>query len=63
MSISQKSKFYRRAVSKFLYTKRDKCGMFYSLYWEYELKILLVSVKLAYMGKYFTENHARQQLT
>ncbi len=25
-----------------------KCGMFYSLYQEYELKILCVSVKLAY---------------
>ncbi len=33
--------------------------MFYSLYWEYELKILLVSVKLAYLGNYFTKKHAR----
>ncbi len=62
-SISQISKFYRRAVSKFLYTKCNQWGMFYSLYWEYELKILLVSVKLAYLGSYFTEKHARRQLT
>ncbi len=61
-STSQKSRFYRRAVSQFLYTKRNQCGMFCSLYWEYELKILLVSVKLAYSGNYFTEKHARRQL-
>ncbi len=34
---------------------RSQCGMFYSLYREYELKILRVSVKLAYLGSYFTE--------
>ncbi len=62
-SISQKSKFYKRAVSKFLYTKCNQCGMFYSLYWEYELKVLLISVKLAYLGNYFIEKEARQQLT
>ncbi len=28
MSISQKTKFYRRAGSKFLYIKHDQCGMF-----------------------------------
>ncbi len=61
--MSQKSKFYRREVSRFLYTKRNQCGMFYSLYWEYELNILLVSVKLAYLGNYFIEKHARWQLT
>ncbi len=45
-SISQESKFYRRAVSKFLYTICNQCGIFYSLSQEYELKILRVSVKL-----------------
>ncbi len=60
-SISQKSKFYRRAVSKFLYTMCKQCGMFYSLYWEYELKVLHVSVKLAYLGIYFTKKHARRR--
>ncbi len=62
-SISQKSKFYWREVSKFLYTMRNKCGMFCSLYWEYELKILCLSVKLAYLGIYFTEKHARLWVT
>ncbi len=42
---------------------RNKCDMFYSLYWEYELKIFCVSVKLAYLGFYFTEKHARWRLT
>ncbi len=51
-----------RAVSKFLYTMRNQCGMFYSLYREYELKILRVSVKLAYLGIYFTEKHASGDL-
>ncbi len=32
--------------------------MFFSLYWDYELKVLLVSVKLANLGNYFTEKHA-----
>ncbi len=59
-SISHKSKFYRREVSKFLYTMRNQCGMFYSLYWVYELKILRISVKLAYLGIYYTEKHARR---
>ncbi len=54
-SISQKSKFYRRAVSKLLYTVRNQCDKFYSLYQEYELKILHVGVKLAYLCIYFTE--------
>ncbi len=36
--------------------------MFYLLYWEYELKIVFVSIKLAYLGNYFTEKHARRQL-
>ncbi len=31
----------------------NQCAMFYSLYREYELKILCVSVKLAYLGVYF----------
>ncbi len=61
-STSQKSKFYKRAVSEFLYTMRNQCGMFYSLYQEYELKILRVSVKLAYLDIYFTEKHARRRL-
>ncbi len=42
---------------------RGQCGMFYSLYWEYELKILRISVKLDYLGIYFTEKHARRRLT
>ncbi len=62
-TISQKSKFYRRAVSKFLYTMRSQCSMFYSLYWEYELKILHISAKLAYQSIYFTEKHARWRFT
>ncbi len=62
-SISQKSKFYRRAVTKFLYIMRNQCGMLYSLYWEYELKILRVSVKLAYLSIYFTKKHAWWRLT
>ncbi len=57
-----KSNFYRGAVSKFLCTMRNQCGMFYSLYQEYDLKILRVSVKLVYLGIYFTEKHARQRL-
>ncbi len=61
-SISQKSKFYRRAVSKFIYTMCNQCGMFYTLRHEYELKILRVSLKLAYLGIYFTEKHARWRL-
>ncbi len=61
-SISQRCKFYRRAVLNFLYTKGNQCGMFYSLYWEFKLKILLVTVKLAYLGNYFIEKHARWQL-
>ncbi len=60
-SISQKSKFYRRVVSKFLYTMRNLYGIFYSFYREYELKILRVSVKLAYLDIYFTEKHARRR--
>ncbi len=56
MSISRKTKFYRRAVSKFLYTTRNQCGMFCSLYWVYELKILFVSVKLAYVGNILQKN-------
>ncbi len=32
---------------------RNQCGMFYSLYQEYELKILRVSVKLAYRGLFY----------
>ncbi len=56
---SQKSKFYRGAVSRFLYIMYNQCGVFYSLYWYYELKILHVSVKLPYRGIYFTEKHAR----
>ncbi len=38
---------------------RNQCGMFYSLYREDELKIILISVKLAYLGIYFAEKHAR----
>ncbi len=44
------SKFYRGAVSKFLYTMCNQCGICYSLYREYELKILRFSVKLAYQS-------------
>ncbi len=62
-SISKKRKFYRRAVSKFLYAMCNQSGMFYSFYWEYELKILRVSVKMAYLGIYFTENYAKRRLT
>ncbi len=42
---------------------RNQCGMFYSLYWKYELKILRISVKLAYQGIYFTKTQARQRFT
>ncbi len=59
---SQKNKFYRRAVLKFLCTMCNQCGMFYSLYWEYELKILRVNVKLIIRGIYCTEKYARQRL-
>ncbi len=38
---------------------RNQCGIFYSLYQENELKILRVTVNLAYLGFYFTEKHAR----
>ncbi len=62
-SISQNSKFYRRAVLKFLYTMRNQCGTFYSLYLEIESKILGINVKLVYLGIYLTEKHARQWLT
>ncbi len=62
-SMSQRSKFYRTVVSKCLYTMRNLCCMFYSLYREYELKILRISVKLAYLGIYLTEKHVRQWLT
>ncbi len=62
-SINQKSKFYMRAVPRFLYTKCNQCGVFSSLYWDYELKILHFRVKLAYLGVYFTEKHGRQRLT
>ncbi len=62
-SISQKSKFYKRTVSKFLYTKCNQRSIFYSLYWEYELKILHVTVKLAHLDIYFTEKLARRRLT
>ncbi len=41
---------------------RSQCGMFYSLYREYELTRLCVSVKLAYLSIYFTEKHTRRQL-
>ncbi len=41
---------------------RNQCRTFYSLYWEYELKILRVSVKLYYLGIYFTEKHASGDL-
>ncbi len=58
MSISQKSKFYRRA-SRFLCIMHNQFGMFYSLYWYYDSKILCVSVKLPYQGIYFTEKYAR----
>ncbi len=34
-----------------------------SLYREYELKILRISVELAYLGIYFTEKHAKRRLT
>ncbi len=37
---------------------RNQCGMFYSLDWEYEFRILRISVKLPYPGIYFTEKHA-----
>ncbi len=30
--------------------------MFYLLYWEYELKILLIRVKLAYLGNFLQKN-------
>ncbi len=53
-------KLYRRAVSKFLYTMCNQCRMFYSLYRQYELKILCISVRLAYLGMHFTEKHARR---
>ncbi len=56
----QNSKFYRRA--EFLYTMRNQCGMLYSPYGDCELKILRVSVKLAYQGIYFTEEHASGDL-
>ncbi len=59
-SIRKKNRFYRRAVTRFLYTMRSQCGMFYPLYWDYEMKILCVSVELAYLGVYFTEKHERQ---
>ncbi len=62
MSISQTSKFYRRAVSKFLYTMYNQCDIFHSLYRKYELKILRVSVKLAHMCIYFTEKYERRRL-
>ncbi len=62
-SISQKSKFYRRATSRFLYTRYNQCGIFYLLYRDCELKILCVGVKLAYLGVYFTEKHAKWRLT
>ncbi len=62
-SVSQKSKFCRRAVSRFLYTMHNQCGVFYLFYWHCELKILRVSVKLPYPGIYFTETHARWRLT
>ncbi len=39
-----------------------QCGMFYSLYREYEFKILRIIVKLAYLGIYFTEKRARRRL-
>ncbi len=35
---------------------RNQSGIFFSLYREYELKILCVSVKLAYLGTYFQKN-------
>ncbi len=41
---------------------RNQCDKFYSLHREYEFKILRVSVKLAYLGIYFTKKHARWQL-
>ncbi len=62
--ISQKSKFYRRAVSKFLYTMRNQYDMVCSFTLPgYELEILRVSVKLAYLGIHFTEKHVKQRLT
>ncbi len=41
----------------------NQCGVLYLLYRHYDLKILHVSVKLAYLGIYFTEKHARWRLT
>ncbi len=40
----------------------NQCGVFYSLYRDYELKILRVNVKLAYLGIYFIGKHASVDL-
>ncbi len=60
--IKKKTNFYGRAISKFLCIMHNQFVMFYSLYQEYELKILCVSVKLADLGIYFIEKHAQWRL-
>ncbi len=40
----------------------NQYGMFYSFYWYYELKIIHVSVKRAYLGIYFIEKRTKRRL-